>query len=52
VLAHPAERQGAKHRDGFIGGGGGAIGLEDIGPDDGAAVEDVVGILLDDGAAK
>jgi len=39
VLAEPPETQGAEDGEGLAGGGGGGVGLEDVGPDDGVAVQ-------------
>jgi hypothetical protein len=39
LLAKPPERQGAKDRDRLVRGGGGAVGFQDVGPDDGVAIE-------------
>src|SRR5947208_15163000 len=40
VLGHPPEGHSAEHGDGGVGGGGSGEGLEDVGPDDGIAVQD------------
>ncbi len=39
VLTHPPEGEGSEDGDRLIGGGAGAKGLEDVGPNDGIAVE-------------